>query len=68
MAYAPLNDVTLVAKPLAGQAQVASQVRQIATAEVAQLHALQVVPDAFIRIQIRRIAVSKPQDSLLRSD
>ena len=55
MANAALNDVTLVAKPLGGQAQVMTEGRQIRTAEVAQLHPLQVVPDPLVRIQIRRV-------------
>jgi hypothetical protein len=55
MVNASPNDVTLVAQPLGRQAQVVAKVRQVCTAEIPQLHPLQVVPDPLVRIQIRRV-------------
>src|SRR5262245_57774224 len=56
MADASLNDPALVAKPLGRQAQVVTEGRQVSTAEIPQLHPLQVVPDTLVWMQIRRVA------------
>ena len=45
-----------LAKPLAGGAELPSRFLQILTAEIAHLDVLEMPPDAFFRIQLRRIA------------
>lgn len=54
--HAALDDVTLMAKTSGGQAEVASQVRQVLAADVAQLDVLEVGPDALVRVQIGSVA------------
>jgi hypothetical protein len=50
-----LNDVALVAEPFFGAAQGQRQLSQVMAAEIAEFNALQVVPDALVRIQLRRV-------------
>jgi hypothetical protein len=52
---ARLNDVALVAEPLFGAAQDESQLSHVMAAAIAEFHALQVVPDALVRIQLRGV-------------
>ena len=56
MTNASLDDLALVAETRRRQAEVASEMGQIRTAEVAQLDPPEVVPDAFVRIQIGCVA------------
>lgn len=51
-----VNDLVLVAEASRRQAQVVAELRQIRAAAVPQLDALQVVPDALVRIQIWCVA------------
>lgn len=53
---ATVDDVVLVAEPSGGQAQCSVQMAQGGTAQIPQLDPFQVVPDALIGIQIRRVA------------
>ena len=52
---AGLNDVALVAEPFFGPAQDESQLRQVMAAGIGEFHALEVVPDAFVRMQLRGV-------------
>ena len=49
------NNVVFVAQPSNGPVQFVAQLRQVLAANVAQLHSLQMTPDAFIGIEFRRI-------------
>lgn len=53
---AAAEHVALVAEPLDGEAQLAAQLAQIGTAEVAEFDVLEVVPDPLVRIEVRRVA------------
>ena len=50
------DDPPFVAEASGGTAEFAPQVRQVAAAEVPQLDPLEVVPDALVRVQLRRVA------------
>src|SRR4051794_30259639 len=50
------DDVPLVAKSSGSQAQVLLQVIQVGAAHVPQLHVLEVRPDAFVWVEVRRVA------------
>ena len=45
-----------VAQPLPGADEFRLQMRQIATTDIAQFHPLEIIPDALVGIEIRRIA------------
>src|SRR4051794_4076658 len=50
------DDVPLVAKSSGSQAQVLLQVIQVGAAHVPQLHVVEVRPDAFVWVEVRRVA------------
>jgi hypothetical protein len=50
------DDVPLVAEPFFGAAQLELQLGQVPAAAILQFDALELVPDPFIRIQVRGIA------------
>jgi len=50
-----LHDVALVAEPLFGSAQDESQLSHVMAAEIAECNALQVIPDALVRIPLRGV-------------
>src|SRR5574341_472570 len=56
MTEASMNEVSFVAKSGAGLAKLKAKVGKIKTAEISQFDLLEIAPDAFIRIEIRRIA------------
>jgi hypothetical protein len=47
-----LNDVALVAQPFFGSAQGQGQFSQVMAAAIAEFNALQVVPDALVRMHL----------------
>src|SRR5258708_17334104 len=51
-----LDDRALMAQPLFGPAQRARQLPQVAAAQIAQLDALEIVPDALVRVQLGGVA------------
>lgn len=53
---AALDDGPPVAKTGGGKSEVVSQVREVQAADVAQLDALEVAPDALVRVQIGGVA------------
>ena len=53
---AATDDTAFMPQPLFGQAHSTTQFAEIGAAHISQLHSLQVVPDAFIRVQVWRIA------------
>lgn len=53
---ATLNNVALVTQPSNCPAQFVPQPTQISTADIAQFYSFQIAPDAFIWIEVRRIA------------
>jgi hypothetical protein len=55
MSDAAADDGALVAEAGDGQPKVRPQVPERGAAHVAQLHPLEVLPDAFVRVQLRRI-------------
>ncbi len=56
LADAALNDLALVPEPASCSPQLTAEVRQVPTADVPQFDPFEVVPDAFIRVQIRGVA------------
>lgn len=50
------NDLWLAAETLLGQLHLRGQLRQVVTAHVAQLDPFEVVPDALVRVEVRRVA------------
>jgi hypothetical protein len=56
LARAALYDFGFVAQALFGAHDLAVQVRQVNTTEIAQLNTLEIIPDAFIRVEIGGIA------------
>jgi hypothetical protein len=53
---AALDDVPLVAEAGGSEPELASQMREILAADVAQLDVLEVGPDALVGVQVRRVA------------
>src|SRR2546429_653839 len=51
-----LDQVRATVQPLEGPAQLGAQVKQVQRAHVRQCHSLEVLPNAFIRVQFGRIA------------
>src|SRR5258706_4753234 len=51
-----LDDRALMAQPLFGPAQRERQLPQVAAAQIAQLDALEIVPDALVRVQLGGVA------------
>jgi hypothetical protein len=49
------ENMNLLTQVPSGEAQGVPQFGQVMTTQVAKLHRLQVVPDAFVRVQLRRI-------------
>ena len=72
MSDAPANHGAFVAKAGSGQAQPVVQIVQISAAGVPQLDVLQVRPDAFVRIELWRVAgqllEAQPFGSTLRQE
>jgi hypothetical protein len=51
-----LNEVALVAEPFFGSAQDESQLCQVMAAVSAEFNALELVPDALVRMQLRGVS------------
>lgn len=51
-----LDNVMFATKPSDGQVELMTQLGEVGATQVAQLHPLEIVPNALIRIEIRRIA------------
>jgi hypothetical protein len=49
-----LDDGAFVAKAGGGESEVASEMGEVQTADVGQLHALEVVPDALVGVEVWR--------------
>ena len=64
---AGLNDVVLVPEASNGEAQLLFELRQIPTAHIPQLDSFEVVPDALVSVQVRRIAGQCLQVNAFRS-
>ena len=55
MTRAPFDDLLLVPQALFGSNEHLMELIQIGTADIAQLHALEIIPDALIWVQIRGV-------------
>ena len=55
MTRAAFDDLPFVAQAFFGLNELAMQLIEIATTDIAQLHTLEVIPNAFIGIEIRSI-------------
>jgi len=62
LADAALNDASFVLKSCECQAELLLEMRQVPTAHVAKFDPFQVVPDALVRVQIRRSTGSVLQE------
>jgi hypothetical protein len=53
---AAFDDLLFVAQAFSGSNEFAGHMLQAATADIAQLHSLEIIPDALIWVQIRGVA------------
>ena len=60
-AGAGLDNGAFVAKAGGGEAKVASELGEILAADVAQLHALEIAPDALVRVEVWSVARERLQ-------